>query len=230
MLSRRKRRCFIYVVLAVLAGMLPMTALMWLSHHRAMQRSEESLQRLVNAGVKRFENVISTAEQVLTRLAETTGGRMTDDTAELLRRTAYNSPYFREVGLVDSEGNLVCTSLGPTVPPIAVPPSQLLNYANRTVQIAGLVRTQLMKESSIVISLPTGGRGEVNVLVNPSVLTELFDLFPLGPDGYVVFVLPSGEVLASYGTITINSSYHSRNAHSEDIRASTVTSKCGVSR
>lgn len=70
-------------------------------------------------------------------------------------------------------------------------------------QIIGPVTTAVMQEHSLRFSLPTDGQGEVNLVVNPSLLTLRWGCeteINLGDDGFIAFLLKkSGRVLANVG-------------------------------
>ncbi|NJL46160.1 MAG: hypothetical protein HC922_11560 [Leptolyngbyaceae cyanobacterium SM2_3_12] len=108
--------------------------------------------------------------------------------AKKLQRIVYNNTLFREIGVVNSEGYLVLTSLDRVDPPIWIKPQHRSNPEDRTLQIRGPMETVIMGEESIILGLPTQGQGEVNVVVNPLVLTTTWGgTLPsdLGPDGFL---------------------------------------------
>ncbi len=191
------------MLLAVVAGLAPMAAMLWLSRQRALSRAEQTLRAASHAADIRLNRVINAAAGILTRLAQDTGGQMNNDTLRLLQRAVYDEPYSREAGLVDENGNLVCTSLGPVEPPIAVPPGS--NPEIHRAQVVGLVKTEVMREQSLVIALPTRGQGEVNVLVDPRTLTEPFEQVELGPDGWIRMGGREGEWMLQHGGIAAQS-------------------------
>lgn len=176
-----------------------MAALLWLSYRNATSRAEQSVQTLVDAALRRAERIFTNAEKTLNQLAEATGGQFTQDTAAILEDAVYNQHYFREAGLVDEKGMLVCTSFGPVIPPIDVTAEQKSDPALERMQILGVIHTKVKGEDSIVIALPTRGQGEVNVLLDPAQLVELFSDVDLGPNGSVAFFRHDGSVLAAIG-------------------------------
>jgi sensor c-di-GMP phosphodiesterase-like protein len=59
-----------------------------------------------------------------------------------------------------------------------------------------------MRERSIVLRLSTRGQGEVNVLVDPGLLTLLFQDVELGPGGSLLVVGPQGQALNVQSPLT----------------------------
>jgi sensor c-di-GMP phosphodiesterase-like protein len=147
--------------------LLPIIPVLWLSYSRAIARAEDSLRVRTDIALQRADRILRMADETLQRLAREIGSLNLVQASELMQRTVYYQPYFREAGLIDEAGNLVCTSLGPVVPPIAVPPEHKSNPAVPTMQIVGLIKTTVMPTESIIVGLPTSGRGEVNLLDRP---------------------------------------------------------------
>ncbi|MBX3357404.1 MAG: EAL domain-containing protein [Phycisphaeraceae bacterium] len=201
MIPSRRRNALPFVVLALLAGLGPMVVVLWLSYSRALERSRESLQTVVDSAFHRAERILQTAEVLLTRLATQTQGKMTAETQGLLRQAVYNQPFFREAGLIDEDSMLVCTSLGPVEPPVRVDSASKSDPDRRAMQVVGVLKTEVMKERSIIVSLPTIGKGEVNLLIDPAVLIDPFVDTDLGPNGSVVFTSGGGQVLAANTTM-----------------------------
>lgn len=198
-IPHRRRSNVPLIVSATAAAVAPLVLMLWLSYARAIDRSEASLRLMVDIGMRRADRIFKQAELTLEKLARDTGGNFTSQTAEYLARVVYNQTYFREAGLIDERGNLVCTSLGAVQPPIPVAPNEKSDPANPRMQIIGVVRTAVAGEDSVIVSLPTHGRGEVNVLIDPSQFIDLFADIDLGPDGSISFNRSDGRVLAARG-------------------------------
>jgi len=197
---RRRRSQLPLFLLVTCAVLLPIIPVLWLSYSRAIARAEDSLRVRTDIALQRADRILRMADETLQRLARDIGSLSLVQAAELMQRTVYYQPYFREAGLIDESGNLVCTSLGPVAPPIAVPPEHKSNPAVPTMQIVGLIKTTVMPTESIIVGLPTSGRGEVNLLIDPSTLIDLFAELDLGPNGSIAFLTSDGKVLASRGS------------------------------
>lgn len=196
----RPRRAWPSLLLAMIAGVAPVALLLWISRDRAEARAAHRLREVVDAAVGRIDRVFGEADGALNHLAEQTGGVMDDQTVARLQRIVYVTHWFREAGLVDSRANLVCTNLGPVDPPVPVAEQEKSDPRAAGMQIVGVVDTEIMKSRSIILARPTIGEGEVNLLLDPTTLTEVFEQFPLGPGGSARIAMANGHTLAQFGS------------------------------
>ncbi len=208
MLIKPRRKSFQwYILLAIFASTVPSLVLLVFTYFQTLSRAASSLEQEVESARIRTNNLLEQAESILHRLDRDTNGQSTPQSINLLRRTIYNNPLFREAGIVNEAGFLVATNFGPVNPPLKIPPEYRPDLKQKQVQLIGLFRTILMQEKSIVISLPTTGEGRVNLLIDPVVLTEYLNLSELGPEGFIVFKQQSGQnsqVLAALGRVPQN--------------------------
>jgi sensor c-di-GMP phosphodiesterase-like protein len=58
-----------------------------------------------------------------------------------------------------------------------------------------------MREKSLILSLPTQGKGEVNLLVDPVVLSYFLGTAELGTNGYIAAFTPDGQLVAGVGVL-----------------------------
>jgi sensor c-di-GMP phosphodiesterase-like protein len=189
------------ILLSVFFGsLLPVVALLTASYYQAIWRTQDWLNHEIRQSIQRTNDLLITADDLLNRIAADTGGKVTPDTLNIIRRTVYNDPRFREVGIINSQGDLVMTSLGEVKPPIPIPPEDRAKPSDKSLQVLGVIRTAVMREKSLILSLPTGGEGEVNLLVDPVVLTYFLDDSELGPDGFIAFYQPDGRFVAGVGS------------------------------
>lgn len=185
----------VHVLAALAAGLLPLMVFAVLSYHQTMRRAEADLTETVEVARRFVQDLLQQAELELTRFVQVTDGRVTPESKKLLREVVYTNPYFREAGIVDEQGFLVHSTAAEIETPIEIPPDQRSD-AVKSMQIVGLVQTSIMREKSIVLRLSTRGQGEVNVLVDPGLLTLLFRDVELGPGGNLLLVGPRGRALS----------------------------------
>ncbi len=190
-----------YILLAVIASTVPSLALLVFTYIQTLARAELSLKQEVELARVRTNNLLEEAESTLYRLAKDTDGKPAAQSINLLRRVVYNDPRFREAGIINEAGFLVATNFGAVNPPLRIPSEYSPDFKQKQVQVTGLFRTLLMKEKSIVISLPTTGEGRVNLLVDPAILTEYLNTVELGPEGFIVFEKQDGQLLSTLGKV-----------------------------
>jgi sensor c-di-GMP phosphodiesterase-like protein len=194
------------LLIVFLGSLLPVVGLLAIAYFQAIYHTQGWLSQEVRQSVRRTDRLLETADDQLNQIAADTKGKPSPEALNLVRRTVYNDPRFREVEIVDERGFLVLTSLGEVNPPIPIPQAQRANPKIRSLQMIGLIRTALMQEKSLVLSLPTQGKGEVNLLVDPVVLTYFLADTELGPDGYIAFFDPNGRLITGVGALPDNRS------------------------
>ena len=193
----------VHVLAALAVGLVPLMVFAVLSYHQTMRGAEAGLTETVEVARRFVQDLLQQAELELTRFVQVTDGRVTPESKKLLREIVYTHPYFREAGIVDEQGFLVHSTAAEIETPIEIPPDQRSDASVKSMQIVGLVQTPIMREKSIVLRFSTRGRGEVNVLVDPGLLTLLFRDVELGPGGNLLLVGPRGRlsVLSPLATI-----------------------------
>ena len=132
------------------------------------------------------------------------------DRRRLLKGMIYNDSRFREAGETDAAGWLRLTDEGELPAPVLVPPGQRADPANPGTQLLGRFRTFVMDEESVVLSRPTGRPGDaadlrsVDLLVQPSVLSEPFAAADFGPTDYLAFARAAdGQLLDGVGALPV---------------------------
>lgn len=201
----RHPRPFYWSILGVLAVTLaPAVLLLIISYFQAIHRTQDWLQHNIETATRRTDSLLDAAEKILTRIGEDTQGRVSPETFNIIRRYIYNDPRFREAGIIDDKGFLVLTSLGPVNPPVLVLPEHRIDSKRQSIQIIGPVKTAVMKERSIILSLPIPQRGEVNLMVDPVVLSYFLENSELGNNGFIAFVGREGQVLTGVGALPID--------------------------
>ena len=185
----------VHVLGALAAALLPLIVFAVLSYHQSMRRAEADLTHTVEVARQVVQDLLQQAELELTRFVQVTDGRVSPESKKLLREIVYTNPYFREAGIIDEKGFLVHSTAAEIETPIAIPADQRADPSVKSMQIVGLVQTSIMRERSIVLRLSTRGQGEVNVLVDPGLLTLLFRDVELGPGGNLLVVGPGGRAL-----------------------------------
>ena len=172
--------------------LLPQMALLGLSYVHALTYERNELQSIASLSARQMTSLIRAAEITLKDLETYFSQDRLNDARhlQLLQRTVYRDPRFREIGVVNEAGALYLTSLGFIEPPILLQDRARLDLSKKELQILGPLTTQVMQERSLVLALPTQGQGEINILVDPILLSHWLEIngLELGPDGYIAFV------------------------------------------
>jgi sensor c-di-GMP phosphodiesterase-like protein len=189
----------LYVACALAAGLIPLMVFVVLSYYQTIRRTEADLTGFAELALQLAQDILQEADLELTRFVNISGGRATPESERLLREIVYTDPYFREGRIIDERGLLVYSTVAVVDPPIEIPAEERADPSIRSLQVVGLQQTPLMREKSIVLALPTGGRGEVDLLVDPALLSLFFHKVELGPDGYLALTGPKGGVLSVLG-------------------------------
>ena len=172
--------------------LLPQMALLGLSYFHALTYEHDQLQSMTSLSARQMTSLIRAAEITLKDLETYFSQDQLNDARhlQLLQRTVYRDPRFREIGVGNQEGALYLTSLGFIEPPILLQDRARLDLSKKELQILGPLTTQVMQERSLVLALPTQDQGEINILVDPILLSHWLEIngLELGPDGYIAFV------------------------------------------
>jgi len=205
-------------------SLLPPIALLALSYYQAVTTARTKLEDAAEQSARHLSGIIRSAEITLRELEVYLENTQVDDprTWKLLQRIAYNDPRFREIGIINSEGLLIMTNLGPIDPPIKIQSDTRANLSIKDLQIVGPLTTAVMQERSIVLALPTEGKGELNILVDPIVLNTYwvdFSELDIGPDGFLAYVNTRDQrILAGTGTLPRDSKFLSQMPRRDRLR------------
>lgn len=202
---RRLRRHVAFISWTVLASLIPPAVFLGAVYYEDLRVARNSLQSATEQGAQRIDTLLREGDRLLKSVAQNIDIQ-DPEAEEKLEKLVYESPLFREIGIIDNQGFLVLTSLGRLEPPVWIMPDHRSSPQKPELQILGPLQTAVMQEASIILSLPTNGAGEVNALVNPVILTEpwgyVFVDGDFGQDGFFAYVnIPTGQVLASRGKV-----------------------------
>jgi sensor c-di-GMP phosphodiesterase-like protein len=189
----------LHLACALGAGLIPLTVFVVLSYYQTIRRAEADLTEIAGLALQLAQDILQEAELQLTRFVNVSGGRATPESERLLRAIVYTDPYFREARIIDERGFLIHSTVAPIDLPIEIPADQRADPSIESLQVIGLQQTPLMREKSIVLALPTEGQGEVDLLVDPALVSLFFHEVDLGPRGYLALTGPKGRVLSVLG-------------------------------
>lgn len=192
-----------YILVLLLLSVIPIAMFVVIAYLHTLKMAEMALTRITATAVQRTDTMLEDAERILRRLAYDTDLSPSAETIRHFARAQYVDVRFREFGLIDADGCLVATNFGPVEPPLPIPEHLRSDPKVPSLQVLGVHQTYVMGERSIILSLPLGGKSELNVLVDPVVLLGFIGETELDPAGYAAFVGPDGKVLAKLGHPTL---------------------------
>ncbi len=201
-LAKRLRFYRKYLLWILLVSLLPPTVLLVLSYHQTITNAEALLEEMVEEATRQVDLLLGEADTILNQIATDIHDVDSPEALSILRRTVYNNLLFREAGIIDEQGFLILTSLGRVDPPIRVSANSRADPAVQALQVIGPIKTVVMQERSIILSLPIRGQGEVTLLVDPTLLdyfVNVMDEADLGPDGFIAYVNQDSNLLAIDG-------------------------------
>jgi sensor c-di-GMP phosphodiesterase-like protein len=189
----------LHVACALGAGLIPRTVFVMLSYHQTIRRAAADLTEIAELALQLARDILQEAELELTRFVNVSGGRATPEAESLPRAIVYTDPYFREARIIDERGFLIYSTVATIDLPIEIPADQRADPGVQTLQVVGLHETPLMREKSVVLALSMGKQGEVDLLVDPALLSLFFHEVQLGPGGYLALTGANGGVLSVLG-------------------------------
>ncbi len=189
------------VIVAFVACLATIGAVLFAGHALSVAWAQRSLSLAAERGIQTLDQYFSTAETSMRALEESTRNVTPEAAVPFLASAIYRTPLFREAGLMDTQGRLVATSLGPVNPPFVVradsraPPSA----PRGALHTVGIVTTEGMKLPSLILAFPTQDGRELNFLMDPLVMTTSLSGVVMD-DGALARVTAAGGVeLASMG-------------------------------
>ena len=202
-IPRRLKSYASFLLGILLASLLPMTLVLVISYDHLIEDAKALLDQRAQRAHQEISLLLADAEVQLTQIS-TAVVNGDPEILDRLQHAEYRTAYFREAGVIDESGYLVITNLGRVDPPVYVAPNQRSDPAVSGMQLIGPHLTSVMEERSVILSMPTRGQGEVNLLVNPKLLLYMLNILKgtdLGPDGYIAFIKPDGQIIAAVGAL-----------------------------
>lgn len=212
------------VVRVFLASFTPSIVFLALSYYQTITQAKVKLEAASQQSAYQVSSLVRAAEITLKELEVylKNADAANPNNWKLLQRIAYNDPRYREIGVVNKKGELTLTSLGPVNPPIQMDSKFRADLSRKELQIIGPLTTSIMQERSIVLVLPTQGKGELNILVDPVVLNTYWSNFnelDIGSDGYTAYFNQSTQqVIASTGLLPKDKELFTNTASREEIK------------
>ena len=179
---RRKLTILLATLVALIAGLAPVSYAIFLAYNTTVKNAEESLRTIAQGIAADTSDLLTDIDQGLIALSGL-GYRCTSDDIAAMNTMAYDIPGISDIGLMRPDRKLVCTSWGPVNPPInpELPP------ASAGFQLLGPLEIRLMKRYGLIALRQRKDGSEIGALIHPSVLIGHLGA-DLGAHGFAVLV------------------------------------------
>jgi len=179
---KRKLIILLASMLAVLAGLAPVSIAIWLAYRTTLTNAESSLHNIAQSIAVDTSKMLQDVDEALVALK----GLSYDCTpAEVatMNTMAYDIPEISDIGLIRPDRKLVCTSWGvidPPVEPDLPPPVQGF-------RLVGPLEIRMMQRYGLVALRQWPDGSEIGALIHPSVLIGHLGA-DLGDHGFAVLI------------------------------------------
>ena len=179
-----KRSLFIFLasLVALAAGLVPVSSAIWLAYRATVGNAESSLHGIAQTIASDTSKVLLAIDQGLIALSELSL-ECTPRDINAMNTMAYDIPEISEMGLIAPDRTLVCTSWGRVDPPVAPEiPDPAPGF-----RLLGPMEIKLMKRYGLVAIRQREDGSELGALIHPSVLIGRLGA-DLGEHGFAVLL------------------------------------------
>ncbi|MFV1973351.1 MAG: EAL domain-containing protein [Thiohalobacterales bacterium] len=179
---KRKLIILLASMLAVLAGLAPVSIAIWLAYQTTLSNAESSLRNIAQSIAADTSKMLQDVDEALVALSGLSYDCTPDDIAAL-NTMAYDIPEISDIGLIRPDRKLVCTSWGVVDPPLEPdlpPPVQGF-------RLVGPLEIKLMQRYGLVALRQWPDGSEIGALIHPSVLIGHLGA-DLGEYGFAVLI------------------------------------------
>jgi sensor c-di-GMP phosphodiesterase-like protein len=179
-----KRSLFIFLasLVALAAGLVPVSSAIWLAYRATVGNAESSLHGIAQTIASDTSKVLLAIDQGLIALSDLSL-ECTPRDINAMNTMAYDIPEISEMGLIAPDRTLVCTSWGRVDPPVAPEiPDPAPGF-----RLLGPMEIKLMKRYGLVAIRQREDGSELGALIHPSVLIGRLGA-DLGEHGFAVLL------------------------------------------
>lgn len=179
---KRKLIILLASVLAILAGLAPVSIAIWLAYQTTLSTAESSLRNIAQAIAVDTSKTLQDIDEALIALSGLSYECTPEDVA-VMNTMAYDIPEISAIGLIRPDRKLVCTSWGvmdPPAEPELPPPVQGF-------RLVGPLKIRMMQRYGLVALRQWQNGSEIGALIHPSVLIGHLGA-DLGEHGFAVLI------------------------------------------
>jgi sensor c-di-GMP phosphodiesterase-like protein len=179
---RRKLTILLSVLAAFVAGLLPVGFAIWTAYNSTISKAEENLRSIAAGIAADTSSLLTDIDQGLIALAGLSY-ECTPEDVNTMNTMAYDIPEISDIGLINPQRKLVCTSWGKIDPPIKpdLPPPE------PGFRLIGPLEIRLMNRYGLIAIRQREDKSEVGALIHPSILIGHLGV-DLGEHGFAVLL------------------------------------------
>jgi sensor c-di-GMP phosphodiesterase-like protein len=181
-LLRRRLIILFAAVIALVAGLAPVSLAIWLAYRTTVETAESKLRSISQTMAADTSKILQDVDQGLIALYGTSFECSPQDVSAM-NTMAYDIPEISDIGIMRPDRKLVCTSWGPVRPPVEpeIPPPE------PGFRLIGPLEIKLMKRYGLLALRKWENGPEIGALLHPSVLIGRLGA-DLGEHGFAVLL------------------------------------------
>ncbi|MGD2137045.1 MAG: EAL domain-containing protein [Gammaproteobacteria bacterium] len=179
---KRKVILLIALLVAISAGIAPVSIAIWLAYRATVENAEANLNAIAQGIADDTSKILRDVDRGLIALADVSFACTPADIS-VMNTMAYDIPEISEIGLLRPDRKLVCTSWGAIDPPVKpdIPP------APPGFSLIGPMEIKLMKRFGLIAMRKREDGSEIGALLHPSILIGRLGA-DLGKHGFAVLL------------------------------------------
>ncbi|MBK5912718.1 hypothetical protein CCR85_14640 [Rhodothalassium salexigens] len=202
------RRLFV-IASTVLVMLVAASLALALGYALSVRQSHRAVEGYARGTLEDSEAVVGYAIREIGSLAALAGQPCDAWSTESLSLQSYLSPFVRQFGIIDDQGNVYCTNFGAARIPS---PIEMMQAFERDGVFMTVSDTEVRQRRSLVIAVPMTGGGAINGLVAPDEFAHPSVVRHLGRFGHASLLLDDGSeiVVAKGGAAHPDGSWNTR--------------------
>lgn len=193
----RKGVTLFSITSAIILGLLPVILAIAYAYIHTINLAKSNLEDIARSIAKRNDIVFQTIRDRLDKMGHVDAGCEKEDILSL-RKLVFNLPVTSEVGLIDKNGYILCSSMGKLKQPIKVPE---FNDEN-DYHLLGPILLKKINEKVLIAGITRSDGTSINAFMIPKSLINDIDNEDIGKKGFVAIVRPHDKhIYAEIGNI-----------------------------
>jgi sensor c-di-GMP phosphodiesterase-like protein len=193
---RRKLTILLATLIAVLAGLVPVSYAIYLAYNTTTKNAEENLRAIAEGIATDTSDLLNDVDQGLIALSSL-GTRCTAEDVKAMNTMAFDIPGISDIGLIRPDRKLFCASWGAISPPVTpqLPP------AAAGFRLLGPLEIRMIDRYSLIAIRQREDGSEIGALIHPTVLIGQLGA-DLGEQGFAVLIRSvDGHLFAGEGNV-----------------------------